>query len=105
MSRKKLSDNEGRFLKGDQLPIAPAPTAPEPAPEPIAPAPAPAQPNTTEDAMSQIFAPAKTDKEPSTRFTADLPDSLHERLSMAALKAKKTKVQLVREILNQVLPE
>lgn len=97
MTRKKLSDKEGRFLKGDQLPIAPVPTTDEPAPEPT-------QQSTT-DAMSQIFAPAKTDKEPSTRFTADLPDSLHERLSMAALKAKKTKVQLVREILNQVLPE
>lgn len=95
MTRKKLSDTEQTFLTGDRAAPSAMPEALEVQSKLIP----------TDDAMSQILSPPPESKEASTRFTADLPDSLHERLSMAALKAKKTKVQLVREILNQVLPE
>jgi plasmid stability protein len=53
----------------------------------------------------QILKPAPpAPKEPTTRFTADMPLDLHRRLSVAAAKAGKSKVDLVREILNHVLP-
>ena len=94
MSRKKLSDTESNFLTGNRS------DTPQEKPKDKPPT---STPNQT-DTMSQILAPAPTEKEASTRFTADLPDSLHERLSIAALKAKKSKVQLVREILDAVLP-
>ena len=89
MNRKKLSDAEQAFVTGGGV----------------------SQPQNKRpknrggegDAISKILAPPDTGKETMTRFTADLPDSLHERLSLAALKAKKSKVQLVREILDAVL--
>lgn len=91
--RKKLSDTEASFLTGDKKSQAEAsPTEEKPTP-------------TQADIMSQILAPADEGKETTTRFTADLPDSLHERLGRAALKSKKTKVQLVREILDAMLPQ
>jgi len=101
MSRKKLSETEQAFLASEQ-------TA---QPQPQQPTQQPAQqqasnPESLDDAMSLILKPHKSaDKEASTRFTADLPASLHDRLCRAALLTKKTKVQLVREILHKVLPE
>jgi predicted HicB family RNase H-like nuclease len=91
MTRKKLTDTEANYLAGSTpVPKTETPTK---------------NTSTTTDTMSQILAPADSDKETVTRFTADLPDSLHERLSIAAIKAKKSKVQLVREILAAVLPQ
>ena len=43
-------------------------------------------------------------KDPTIRFTADLPYELHRRLDLAAVKAGKKKVELLREILEAVLP-
>lgn len=83
-TRKRLTDKEGQFLAGDQ--VTP-------------------QQNIQDDAMRQILSPPLEEKEATTRFTADLPVSLHDRLSQAALKTRKTKVQLVREILETVLPK
>lgn len=39
------------------------------------------------------------------RYTADLPESLHQRLSYAAVTSKTTKIKLLRQILDKVLPE
>lgn len=104
MSRKKLSDTEASFLTGSSSasPQGKQQLSDKPTTQPTK-KPMPTQ--NQSDTMSQILSPAATEKEPSTRFTADLPDSLHERLSMAALKAKKSKVQLVREILDAMLPQ
>ncbi|MEL7223749.1 MAG: CopG family transcriptional regulator [Cyanobacteria bacterium J06576_12] len=101
MTRKKMTDkkdeltsSETSFLKGDtgdtktKVPTQAKKSAP------------PAIPN---DIMSQILAPATT-KEPTTRFTADLPDSLHRRLTIAAAMSGKKKVDIVRELLDASLP-
>jgi len=102
MSRKKLSDVEQAFLASEQT-AQPQPQ--QPTQQPVQQQQA-SKPLSTDDAMSLILSPpTAAAREASTRFTADLPDSLHERLSLAAIRAKKTKVQLVREILNKVLPE
>jgi len=89
MSRKKLSDVEQAFLASPN---------PQPATQPQQPVQQqPSKPLSIDDAMNLILSPATDEqREASTRFTADLPDSLHKRLSLAAIKAKKTKVQLVR---------
>ena len=85
--RKKLSENESEFIKGGSKP----------------PAGKPAQ--SKEDILSQILKPAPPEpKEASIRFTADLPLALHRRLTLAAAKAGKSKVDLVREFLDAVLP-
>ncbi|MEL6556423.1 MAG: CopG family transcriptional regulator [Cyanobacteria bacterium J06621_11] len=98
MTRKKMTDkkdeltsSETSFLKGDTKTKVPT-QAKKSAP--------PAIPN---DIMSQILAPATT-KEPTTRFTADLPDSLHRRLTIAAAMSGKKKVDIVRELLDASLP-
>lgn len=95
MTRKKLDEQakaEAAFITGgDQQ--TPAPTTK-------------ATTTNTEDVLSQILQPAKKPpKAASIRFTADLPEALHRRLTLAAYKAGKKKVDIVREILEHVLPD
>ena len=53
----------------------------------------------------QILEPKQKPPKPATiRFTADLPEELHRRLTLAAAKAGKKKVDLVRELLDRILP-
>ena len=92
MSRKKLGDNEDAFIKGSA-----------PSPQPAA---APANTSKLEETLKQALQPEpKTKKEATVRFTADLPIELHSRLAEAAASADKSKVKLVREILEAVLPQ
>lgn len=92
MSRKKLGDNEDAFIKGS----APSPQPPTAAKEST---------SKLEETLKQALQPKpKTQKEATVRFTADLPIELHTRLAEAAAKADKPKVELVREILDAVLP-
>lgn len=99
MTRKKMTDkkdeltnSEASFLKGSSEV------------EPSVPEQKGALPTTQDDIMRQILAPS-TAKEPTTRFTADLPDSLHRRLTMAAAMSGKKKVDIVRELLDASLPQ
>lgn len=92
--RKKLSENEDGFIKGSSQ---------QPASQPAAKA---TGKNTTEDALSKILSPAPpAPKDPTIRFTADLPVELHRRLTLAAARAGKKKVDIVRELLEAVLPD
>lgn len=98
MTRKKMTDkkdeltnSEASFLKGSSEVELSAPE------QKIAP------PTAQGDIMSQILAPSAA-KEPTTRFTADLPDNLHRRLTMAAAMSGKKKVDIVRELLDASLP-
>lgn len=93
MSRKKLSaEEEQDFITGGSKEAS------------VQKQPTPDTELTQEEKLKQLLSAPKADKEATTRFTADLPDTLHERLGAAANKAKKSKVQLVREILDAVLP-
>ena len=90
MSRKKLSDNEAEFIKGSS---SPATSSPQP------------KQKTIPDDIMQILEPQQKPPKPATiRFTADLPEELHRRLTLAAAKAGKRKVDLVRELLDRILP-
>lgn len=91
--RKKLNENEDAFIKGNQ-----------PSSQPAA-KPTGKQTTTTDEALSKILSPAPpAPKDPTIRFTADLPVELHRRLTLAAAKAGKKKVDIVRELLEHVLP-
>lgn len=89
MTRKKLTEAEDGFVKGK------ATSSPPPVPT--------AQSNNAD--VAQILQPKrKKPREAMVRFTADLPEDLHYRLNLAAVKSGKTKVELVRELLDAVLP-
>lgn len=75
----------------------------EPAPPPGAAPPAADQPLTTSELMNQLLQPAASEK--SIRFTADLPESLHRKLTMLAARSGKKKVEIVRAILEEVLKD
>lgn len=110
--RKKLNENEAEFIKGTSA--SPQSSAKPKAKQPAKPATKTTRkpsakrkpkPSTTEDIVSQILSPAvPAPKIPTIRFTADLPEELHRRLSVAAAKAGKSKVDIVRELLEAVLP-
>lgn len=99
MTRKKMTDKkdeltsaESSFLKGEAKS------------KPSEPVQKSDSKKSQGDIISQILAPAST-KEPTTRFTADLPDSLHRRLTIAAAMSGKKKVDIVRELLDASLPQ
>lgn len=93
MTRKKLSQNEDEFIKG----------AVQPASQPAAKATPKTQ--SKDEILNQILQPAPpAPKEPQIRFTVDMSLQLHRRLSVAAAKAGKSKADIVREVLNTVLP-
>ncbi|MEG4960315.1 MULTISPECIES: hypothetical protein [unclassified Microcoleus] len=52
--------------------------------------------------MSKLQAP---DKEATVRFTVDMSESLHRKLSMLAAKTRSKKVDLVRMLLEDGLKE
>ena len=88
--RKKLGDNEAEFIKGEGLKGDGGDAT---------------QLSSKEEILSRILKPASREpKDPTVRFTADLPVELHRRLSFAAAKAGKSKVELVREFLDAILP-
>ena len=79
--------------------VSPAPTAPESkasAPEPI-----PVQ-SKESSLMSKLQAP---DKEATVRFTVDMSESLHRKLSMLAARTGRKKVDIVRMLLEDGLKE
>ncbi|MEZ4536960.1 MAG: hypothetical protein R3D26_18485 [Cyanobacteriota/Melainabacteria group bacterium] len=42
-------------------------------------------------------------KEPTKRFTVDLPVSLHKRFSVAAIEADKDKAEIIRQLIEDFL--
>jgi len=119
--RKALGDSlASEFVYGSPVPQSPAPQSPapeptpEPTPEPRAEAPGKAAskprlarntPTLTEaDILSRVLTPTE-DRERMIRFTADLPESLHQKLTMLAAKSGKKKVEIVRSILEEVLKD
>ncbi|ESA32771.1 hypothetical protein N836_24480 [Leptolyngbya sp. Heron Island J] len=77
-----------------KTPKADAKDTPEPKP----------QAQSDAEILADILAPTDA-PERNIRFTADLPESLHRRLTMAAATSGKRKVDIVRAILDAVLPQ
>jgi hypothetical protein len=74
----------------------------QPQPEPIA-LPAPTPQPTKPSIMSQL-QPA-TPKEATIRLTVDLPESMHQKLSMLAAKTRRKKAEIVRLLLSEALKD
>jgi hypothetical protein len=103
--RKPMDDAAALGFVYGQPESEPAPNPPAPEPEQMRSQAAPAETKktTTSDIMSQIL---QTDTpERTIRFTADLPESLHRKLSMLATRSGKKKVEIVRTILEEVLKD
>ncbi len=96
--RKPLGDALGsEFVFG-----TPEPQETTPESHPVAPAKE-TQPKEG-DILSRVLAPTE-ERERMIRFTADLPESLHRKLTMLAAKSGKKKVEIVRAILEEVLKD
>ena len=57
---------------------------------------------TSSDLMSKL---QEQPKERTVRFTADLPESIHKKLSLLAARTGKKKVEIVRMLLMEALEE
>lgn len=106
MARKQLNADVRAFLKGDQDSKSSESVSEIESRE------AEQDTNTTpsvaqEDEgglLADILGPDQQ-SEAIVRYTADLPESLHQRLSYAAVKNKTTKIKLLRQVLDKVLPQ
>ncbi|MEG4301732.1 hypothetical protein [Microcoleus sp. D3_18a_C4] len=87
-------------LAASLTPEAALPATP-PQPEALAPEPVPIQ-SKEPSLMSKLQAP---DKEATVRFTVDMSETLHRKLSMLAAKTGRKKVDIVRMLLEEGLRE
>jgi hypothetical protein len=125
--RKPLGNAMEEFVFGTQETASPTPEIVSPAPTPTAslitdtaptpesalPVLTPAQPEASaaepipasskeSSLMSKLQAP---DKEATVRFTVDMSETLHRKLSMLAAKTGRKKVDIVRMLLEDGLKE
>ncbi len=98
--RKSLQDTlASQFVYGSQeqseenaaLSTVPVPVPPEPV-----------KPSKETDLMSKLQTPAK---EPTVRFTVDLSESMHRKLTMLAAKTGRKKADIVRLLLDEALTD
>lgn len=98
VERRRMSESARKFLE----------TGETQAPAPFESEVPPTESNNSEtkefssDLREQLLG-RKEATEPTTRFTVDLPKSLHRRLQQLSLDSGKPKTDLVREILSKVL--
>ncbi|MEL7144198.1 MAG: hypothetical protein AAGL08_18505 [Cyanobacteria bacterium J06573_11] len=107
MARKQLNADVRAFLKGDQTPETDQQPTTTPKKKKATPAKSkkpPIEKVNNDGLLADILGPDQQ-SEAVVRYTADLPESLHQRLSYAAVKNKTTKIKLLRQILDKVLPE
>lgn len=106
MARKQLNADVRAFLKGDQIAATDeqAATPKEKEKAPVENEMPPTEKASPGGLLADILGP-EPQSEAVVRYTADLPESLHQRLSYAAVTSKTTKIKLLRQILDKVLPE
>ncbi|MGB3670529.1 MAG: hypothetical protein WA984_10485 [Phormidesmis sp.] len=106
MARKQLNADVRAFLKGDQAPEAETQaTTSEKQEKPSAEDKTLSTPKTGNSGMLAEILGSEPQSEAIIRYTADLPESLHQRLSYAAVTSRTTKIKLLRQILDKVLPD
>jgi hypothetical protein len=106
MARKQLNADVRAFLKGDQS--SKIETQAFAAEKPEEASTVNRSPQTEKMSSSGLLADIlgpDQQGEAVVRYTADLPESLHQRLSYAAVASKTTKIKLLRQILDKILPE
>lgn len=110
--RKPLGDALAeQFVYGE---IEKKPVAPVEPVEAVEPAPPSATPNIEKEKPqnaekskeSKLMNMLQTEpKEPTVRFTVDLPKSMHQELSILAARTGRTKADIVRMLLDQALAD
>lgn len=99
--RKSLEDALAKkFVYGSQDNQESQPT--QPGSEPLAAPPSKEPQPKNKSLMDELQAPAK---EPITRFTVDMPESMHRDLSLLAAKTGRKKVDLVRLAITKLLED
>jgi len=124
-SRKPLSDTLAQqFVYGGESEAAKSarepnvhtdeitlPTEPEQeidakTPEPTVEAAKPVTSNKAKNKESSLMDKLQVEaKESTTRLTVDLPDSMHRKLSILAAKTRRTKVEIIRMLLDEALSD
>ena len=95
--RKPLNDSLAQqFVYGES---ETSPPAPQPEPIPVQPE----QPQGKE--LSLMDKLQVQPKEATKRFTVDLPESMHRKLSILAAKTGRTKADIVRVLLDEALKD
>ena len=94
--RKPLNDSLAQqFVYGESE------TSPAPQPEPI-----PVQPEQPQDKELSLMDKLQVQpKEATKRFTVDLPESMHRKLSILAARTGRTKADIVRVLLDEALSD
>jgi hypothetical protein len=102
--RKPLEDvlSESEFVFGSSPEPASKTTSPEPPPETPTPTPSPINPVKESKLMIKLQIP---EKEATVRFTVDMSESLHRKLSVLAAKTGRKKVDIVRIFLEEGLKD
>ena len=93
--RKPMDDAMAQFVFGTPEPTS---SSPPPLPESTPVTSTPKESNL----MSKLQAP---DKEATVRFTVDMSESLHQKLSLLAAKTRRKKVDIVRMLLEEGLKD
>lgn len=100
-----VSPAEEKFLKGGQSDRPAVKEQVEPIEEPAASRPAQAKPkNQRSSIVSQLLQDAP-EKEATVRITVDLPESMHRKLSILCARTRKSKAEVIRVLLADVLDE
>ncbi len=63
------------------------------------------QASMTKKSLLNKFLEEPTPKEPTKRFTVDLPESMHRKLSILAAKSGRKKSEIVRLLLSDLLED
>ncbi len=94
--RKRMTDAARKFIETGQIESSPA----------IAPTTANTEelPSTGGSLRSELLGEEKV-TEPNTRFTVDLPRSLHRRLDQLSIDSGKPKTELVRIMIRRALDD
>jgi hypothetical protein len=94
-TRKPLGESLAEnFVYGKSEPASPSPQSSETLPTP----------EKEETLMSRLLE-APEQKEATIRFTVDLPESTHRKLSILAAKSGRKKAEIVRALLDDLLKD
>lgn len=105
-SRKSLDDSLAtEFVFGSQKKTSePVETQDEPTPsEPSIEQPSPVKTPKKSRIMEKLMT--APEKEPTVRFTVDMAESMHRKLSILAARTGKKKAEIVRMLLHEALED
>jgi hypothetical protein len=106
--RKPLDDALAReFVYGDNALPPDSPTQATEDKEETLPEPEPNEIKTVQSTKPSLMSQLKNEspKEATIRLTVDLPESMHQKLSMLAARTRRKKAEIVRFLLDEALKD